>query len=698
MPDLQTRLIEAAVRPFSDNAELKHSAADFLRKRIVTDPDAAMLARWEKVDAATRKSIWRSGLWVLLALVSTGIVVSDFEEISRLAPWGKWLATGSIFTPLPTAAVQRVASKLNEGDKLLLFGNLSKVGKAERKEALWRSAPENPAYFAEYAAAFLDENEKLPPDFLETARRIDPANVWFTYLAAAVEAKDSVKIKARKSKRVAGKMVYESPRSWEILDQARLDRTMALLAEARNQPKCMDYSGAMLRKRIPLLRERTFTENLDSVSCLAEISTFHSLRLLRLAQAIAAVACSSAESGDVPRFEQISDDAERFIRGICSDENGTLVDEMGKSIMVSTLAESFSSAAEMLGREHDVARWKPIEKSLMDTKERRKSREFIVDGKAVESGTITGGIIDGGVELIARQPDTQPPLTGADLKPMRLVEHEILSWVLSYVLWLGIAVGLCWVACYRFRVALLSRKLARRMADLLGSSDWAWILVAGVLLPFAFVMAINRLTPLGGREFGVRGTLMLMPAAHFLGLWFLWLILPVQIVRWRLAKRAGGFGFRGPSWTGWLAVACAAALIPLIGWTAISNLRGEWWEAGVGPDSEGWRAMPWMFWVAVAAMGVAVFWLIVQVSLAIFGRADRQIYRATSSLVLVRVYAAAMLVIATASCGFKASEHYWFKQDWMSKFDASGSGWNAYESKVAVQMRKELREIIGYDR
>lgn len=697
MPDLHTRLIEAAVRPFSDNAELKHSAADFLRKRIVTDPDAAMLVRWEKVDAA-RKSIWRSGLWVLLALVSTGIVVSDFEEISRLAPWGKWLVMGSIFTPLPTAAVQHVSSKLNEGDKLLLFGDLSKAGKAERKEALWRSAPENPAYFADYAATFVAENDSLPPDFLATARRIDPTNAWFTYLAAATEAKKAVKTKTRKSKRVAGKMVHESPRSWEILDQARLDRTMALLAEARNQPKCMDYSSAMLRKRISLLRERTFTEQLDAVSCLAETSTFHSLRLLRLAQAIAAVAFSSAESGDVPGFEQISVDAERFIRGICSDKNGTLVDEMGKSIMVSTLAESFCSAAETLGREHDVARWKPIEKSLMDTKERRKSREFIVDGKAVDSGTITGGIIDGGVELIARRPDTQPPLSGADLKPMRLVEHEILSWVLCYVSWLVIAFCLCWVASYRFRVALLSRKLAHRMEDLLGPSDWTWIMAAGVVLPFAFVMAVNRLTPLGGREFGVRGTLLLMPAAHFLGLWFLWLTLPVQIVRWRLARRAGGFGFPGPSWLGWLAVACAAAFIPLIGWTAISHLHGEFWETGVGFDFDQLGEMPWMFWVAAALMGVSLLWLIAVVSLAIFGRADRQIYRTTSSLVLVRVYAAAMLVIATASCGFKASEHYWFKQDWMSKFDLSGSGWNSYESKVAVQMRKELREALGYDR
>lgn len=56
-----------------------------------------------------------------------------------------------------------------------------------------------------------------------------------------------------------------------------------------------------------------------------------------------------------------------------------------------------------------------------------------------------------------------------------------------------------------------------------------------------------------------------------------------------------------------------------------------------------------------------------------------------------------MLVSALASIGFKSSERYWFKQDWMTKFDVAGPGWSAFESKVAAQMRKELRETLGYD-
>ena len=126
--------------------------------------------------------------------------------------------------------------------------------------------------------------------------------------------------------------------------------------------------------------------------------------------------------GDVAGFQEISSDGESFLRRICNDETGTLVDEMVNKVIVATLAKHFGPAADKLGLEHDAARWKPIEKWMMGSKERRDSREFIVDGKAVEPGTVTGGLLDGSFEMVAIQAESQPPLTDADLKPMRLVE------------------------------------------------------------------------------------------------------------------------------------------------------------------------------------------------------------------------------------------------------------------------------------
>ena len=134
----------------------------------------------------------------------------------------------------------------------------------------------------------------------------------------------------------------------------------------------------------------------------------------------------------------------------------------------------------------------------------------------------------------------------------------------------------------------------------------------------------------------------------------------------------------------------------MIGWAAISGTQGPW-LVGLNFDLAAARLMPWQFWAAMALAVLPVLWVTVLISLAMLGSSDRHLYRATSALVLVRAYAATLLVIALATIGFKASQQYWFKRDWMSKFDVSGPGWNAYESRVATQMRKELREALGYE-
>jgi hypothetical protein len=53
----------------------------------------------------------------------------------------------------------------------------------ERNEALWRSDAENPAYFADYAGAFVSDHGKLPPDF--TFSFPGPSRIgWVTSVSA----------------------------------------------------------------------------------------------------------------------------------------------------------------------------------------------------------------------------------------------------------------------------------------------------------------------------------------------------------------------------------------------------------------------------------------------------------------------------------------------------------------------------------
>lgn len=698
MLDLKTQLIETAVRPLEGDAESRLAAAQLLGELVKPGSAGAeeAIARWEEVDRKKRLPVWRILLWVVLIAVSLAVGIKEVPEVVRYVRWARWIGSFGTFS-MESSPIIEPAREYTPRQRLLLFGESPTSTPLEKSEALWRSEPENPAFFAEYAAAYAQEHNKMPTGFLEIAKRLDPQNAWFTYQAAAAEATDAVKGKSRRSKTAAG-FWSSGPKTWEILNQGRVDRTLELIREAATQEKWEDYASGMLKERISLLPQRNLAEKINLFSVLSR-TTLPSIRLRPIADVITAKAWSCGEAGDVPGVQEIVREGEHFLRGISTPEAGTLVDQLIANVCAASLAESFADAAGKVGLAEVSVHWKAISERLQERGKSRNSREFIVDGKVVKAGTVSGTLIGGTIEMVAKQAEHQPPLTDADLKPGRLQDHEILSRFCCYVLW--ILVGLCLglTATYRYRVPAMSRRLAGRMELLLDSVDWLWVLGAGVLLPFAFVMVVNRLTPLGGREFSLLGNSMLLPTAHFLGLLILWLIVPPQIVRWRLAKRAGVLGFPGTSWLDWLAVAIAAGFVPVIGWAAVSDSltafsgiwRGGWkWGSTFPPNSV------LLFGIAVALLGVSVLWLFSRILFALLSGSQRLVHRAAASRVLVYVHAFAMLVLALASLGFKVTEQYWFERDTLNKADANVPGWTRYEYQVAMQMGKELRETLGY--
>ncbi len=683
-------LIEAALRPLSDNAELHLAAAGFLENlKISDDGEEEAVVRWDAQDGRRRRVFWRRALWVALIVASAAVWLVNSGELFRYFEWGKWSMhpySGS----MPDSE-ERVGRRLDAKQKLLLFGDQASDHQDERKEGLWLSEPDHPAYFAEYAVAYAAERSELPPEFLETARRIDPDNAWFTYFAGGVWAREAVKSKPQTAK-------GEHPPEWEILDQARMDRALELFHEARMQGSCDDYTARMLLERLALLPQGTLIEGSDSIACIANATVFGSLRIMHLMTSVAAKAWSLGEAGDAKGFQELSKDMDAYLQGRLDMEVGTLVDELVFTSTLLIISESFAPAAERLGLEAEATRWKKTWERVRARNDARKSWEFTVDGKTEDPRKVTGVFGGGSMGMVSKQVQNPPALADDDLKPGRLIEHEIVAWFSSYVIWLIMGALLGLVVIYRFRVPLMVRRLAGRMEDLLRPVDWTWILGAGVLLPLVFVMAVNRLTPLGGRQFGLAGVSFLLPVGHFLALLVVWLVLPVAIIRWRFAKVAGFFGFSKPSWAPGLAVLGAVALVPVIGWVAISEglgeLSAEWMnDLGLEVEKSG-PASLWV-WCAIGLLAVPLLWLAITSCRAVFSHAGRLFHRATVSVVLARAYAACMLLVILAVPCFKAAEQYWFERDTLMRFDATLPGWSRYEYQVAVQLRKETREILG---
>ena len=93
MSDLQTRLIEAAVRPLGDNAEMKAAGSQLLSELV--EPKAhgveKAIARWDAVDGKRQRQAWRVILWLLLGVISAGVCIGDYREVLRYVAWREWL-------------------------------------------------------------------------------------------------------------------------------------------------------------------------------------------------------------------------------------------------------------------------------------------------------------------------------------------------------------------------------------------------------------------------------------------------------------------------------------------------------------------------------------------------------------------------------------------------------------------------------
>ena len=114
---------------------------------------------------------------------------------------------------------------------------------------------------------------------------------------------------------------------------------------------------------------------------------------------------------------------------------------------------------------------------MAEEKKERERREWNQDLR------LKGGILAGlSLPVITKQLQSPIPITDADLKPGRMVEHELFARTSAAVVWLVFALILLAAALYRQRASMLVRRLSARLEDLLKPGDRAWILGAGVVL------------------------------------------------------------------------------------------------------------------------------------------------------------------------------------------------------------------------
>lgn len=279
------------------------------------------------------------------------------------------------------------------------------------------------------------------------------------------------------------------------------------------------------------------------------------------------------------------------------------------------------------------------------------------------------------VPLTARQVMNSPQVTEEDLKPTRMMDHRLIGAASAFAVWILLSLACLALVIRRYKGSESPRLLAMRGCQLLKVADWVWVLLVGIIIPVVVVVSISWFTPAGGSGQSVKTTLreplVCLPAAHYLALFLMLIILPVVIARWRLSVRARAFGFPGVSWVG---LAVVAGLVCYV----VGYLYVHWVLMNV-------------------ALYAAVLWLMVMVGFGLFGRPTGLLRRLMIGRMILPAYLLGMVCMTGVSAASMASYQEWFRKDDFMKLSAEAPAMIPYEYKVAKQLREEVDAILQMD-
>ncbi len=660
------RFIELATRPLGDNLEMKLAAEAGLRKSIevyAAGRPGALMEAVEAFEAADRHP-QRRRRWIALLLTVTAVIflplvvhtILQFREISKLRGYASMSGPSEVTEPrIPGLTPQQ---------RLILFGASGADDEAGKWKPLWDSAPDNPAYLAEYAAAYFRDHKELSPEILTAAESLDPDNAWFPALAASGIAEGAVT-----KERVPYSPVKSPPKTpvWKIDDAKRLDETLAAIHQLAGKTKYTAYQAELLRERMPLFPPRRDYVSQIPPMLYGGLMPTANLGLRKLSDALAAGAQQCAARGDVEGFRRITGDWQALVPLLVRGGD-TLVDVMIAKVFFSGPAQNFRDAARTLGLEKETQYFAGIHDRWLEEKnEREKRGKSDPDGALVEQRSAM--LVGMTLPMLRRQVTSPPRLTAEDLRPGRYADHALLGRLGSWAAFL--LLGLC-AAAATFRRAPLAYRLSARMVDLLRPADWIWMLLGGVGLPVAWYLLIALLTPLSAWEWSVRSTGFIQPAGQFGCLVLSMIVMTVQMAGWRLAKRGAVIGLttRFP-WIGWVAAAAALTGVPAFGAIMYIGM-----EAGY------------------ALAGIALGWMLLGAALSAFVRQGQALRRATLGRLVWPVWVCGMLVMAVSVPLHYLEERRWIQQDGIYSISGDFPGASRYEHDVTKVFRAELMEMI----
>ncbi|MDP4624334.1 MAG: hypothetical protein NWT08_04255 [Akkermansiaceae bacterium] len=669
-------LIDAATKPFADNAEQRLAAIAILDEKADSyHPDAGVaIARWSILDAKKYPHLW---IGILYVLAGVSLLVSNHSAKKVSDIFREIRVSSSLYH----TSTQFPSTHFTAGE-LLLLGDPS-LSAFKQKEALYLSAPENPAYYSEFAYQYAEMRGVLPPDYLDTASSIDPENSFFPYIAAGRIGKEAVsKVSSaygrssnpeRMRDGVALRPIPDET-EWEIADVTAFTEAMDLISQAAALDRLDSYETMMMEERLKLFPKNTALEKLRALTYSA-MQTSQVISLLKVADVICTSAYLHSVEGDEEGFRRDFALSEAFLKQISKSPKSTLVGEMVYNANADSLTRTMLHGAARLGLEDLAELLDARSARFQELKDLRvirgKNSDDIIDrrGSVLHAFTTPTGL---------RSVPDPPVINDLLLTPGRLADYDFVSLIFVWMLLLLLFLSAMSVLFFRLRASAVIEKLARRLSGLFSARDWVWIIGLGVIAPFAFIYAVSWLTPMGGRSRGLSSMGFIFPAIHFMILLLLILSVPPLIIRWRMRKRLGAFGIAEhvPHWRCLfpiIGITIALTTFPLLG----NQLLSE----------------PLYFSLA-PILGLWGLSILISAFIALLGKKDHCLRNSISARLLLPVFSSAIIIAAISVPIIYASAERWSAKDKLSY--VVPQGFNFIEAKIADLKRKEVNAVLGF--
>ncbi len=672
-------LIDSITKPLADNAEMKLSAVQILEQTFDAEHPSVPQAmqRLEARDKKKFPAIGKIAIWVSAVSLLGFAISSDvrvFLKISEIYDW-EWLEDIEV-PPAPR--------KLNQQERLMLGD--SDIFDVTVKRRLFETDPTNPAYFAEYASEYKRQHNSLPPDYLETAERIDPSNSFFIYWAAGVIGNKSLERKSFKRSKssfriIDGVKLRPLPREQEytIKDQAAYEEALALLKKASELPKFRTFTNQMTAAKVRLIT----TDNFASYENGYESNYFtHACGVLSLYgvfEVFSARAEELSKSGNESEFQLLAAQQKALLLALAYNEDINSANEYNYWIIAYVTVINFHAAAERLGLSEVAENYRKQKEAFVAEQDyfqirAKKSEHTFQINRASPLGASSHLSTNQFTRVI-------PPLHDSYLEPMRLVEHELLGRFGILFVSIFLMIGALTVYLFRFLTTKAILLPAKRIAMLIRLSDWIWIFSFGIALPILVFLYISRLSPVSGRDYSCSHFQFAFPGLHLVVLLLTLLLAPAIVTRWRLTRRTAAFEFGSRLDLLSLPVIGVMLVYAIVAYPVLVNVRlNDLTRFGLSLPLLGWLAF-------VFFNGLRIF----------LGSARSRIIQTATALAVLPAYPLAILALCLTLPIYIKAERQGLAEDKRIFIDPVSSELGSYEYKVAAQKRKEINVILGFE-